>query len=107
MLLLVLCLLLTPEEKLGQNATDTDAGADADIGLLLSGVPSEEETGRQWCTWWGYLHIMGHPYIFPAYRGCHLFAEETDRRGTVLVQEGHSRRIHKLCGTLRFTTSGM
>ena len=49
---------------------------------------------RQWRdTWWGYLHIMGHPYIFPAYRGCHLLVEETDRRGAVLVQEGH-RRLH-------------
>ena len=71
MLLLVLCLLLTPEEKLGQNATDTDAGADADIGLLLSGLPSEEGTGRQWCTWWGYLHSAHHgtPIYLPSLSG--------------------------------------
>ena len=54
------------------------------------------------------LHIMGHPYIFPAYRGCHLFVEETDRRtGAVLVHEGH-RLIHAHFGAhTSFTTSGM
>ena len=96
LLVLMVCCYLDkhPGEKLGQKASDADAGADADIGLLLSRLPSEEGTGRQWRdTWWGYLHIMGHPYIFPAYRGCHLLVEETDNSGTVLVQEGH-RRLH-------------
>ena len=35
--------------------------------------------------------ILGHPYIFPAYRGCHLLAEETDRRTRRSVGTGRSQ----------------